>query len=265
MQVTLEGWIWERSVSATARDGFDLVVSASSGENLRAAPNGEVVARAETGLLFERVGSRPGWVQVQRTGWMWGRSLEPVGALPPVEEPDAEEPDTIEVSLEHAVLAQEATMHRLPDGDTAGVLLAELPVRIVARSDDWVRVQTEGWVRAENVRSATAGVLIGVTGAEVRSRPAEYEGKSVHWTVQVISVQEADELRPEVPLGRPYVLARGPLPEAGFLYIIVNDEQRREIERLAPLAAIEIVARVRVARTQYLGNLVVELEDFATR
>ena len=43
-QVELTGWIWAPSVGATGRDGFDLSVRATGGENLRARPNGAIVA-----------------------------------------------------------------------------------------------------------------------------------------------------------------------------------------------------------------------------
>ena len=35
LEVALEGWIWMRSLQVTDRGGYDLVVSASEGENLR--------------------------------------------------------------------------------------------------------------------------------------------------------------------------------------------------------------------------------------
>src|SRR5690606_7003199 len=47
--VTLDGWIYAPSVARTTRDGFDLVVSAEGGENLRAAPNGAMLAKLSRG------------------------------------------------------------------------------------------------------------------------------------------------------------------------------------------------------------------------
>ena len=61
------------------------------------------------------------------------------------------------------------------------------------------------------------------------------------------------------------MLARGPLPEAGFVYIVLDDTQLTEIERLEPLTELVIIGRVRTARSQYLGNPILDLVDLAVR
>jgi len=151
------------------------------------------------------------------------------------------------------------------DGEERGRLTAETPVRILARSGEWVRVQTEGWVRETDLQPAAAGVLVGVSGAEVRARPEEFEGRLVQWVVQFIGVQLADELRPEIPPGLRYMLARGPLPETGFVYVVLTDEQRAAMERLSPLTDLLIIGRIRTGRSRYLGNPVLTLVDFTVR
>jgi hypothetical protein len=185
---------------------------------------------------------------------MWARSLD----LQDTEE------DAAGVASSGGLVAEER-----PGLDRAvaatGTLAPEAPVRIMARSGEWVRIQTEGWVRESELRPAAPGVLVGVSAAEVRSRPAEFEGQMVQWVIQTISIQEADELRGGIPRGRRYVLARGPLPEAGFLYIIVSDEQVAELERLPPLAELVIIGRIRVGRSRYLGNPILELVEMAVR
>jgi hypothetical protein len=153
----------------------------------------------------------------------------------------------------------------VPEGDVAGTLQAETPVRVLARSGEWVRIQTEGWVREDDLSSAAAGVLEGVSGAEVRARPDEFEGKLLQWTLQYLAVQEADELRGEIPLGQPYMLARGPLPEAGFVYVVLPSDMVEEVRRLAPVAQVVVIGRLRVARSRYLGNPVLDLVDLAVR
>lgn len=50
-EVTVEGWIWGQSTRSSSTSDFDLVVSPAGGENLRAEPNGSVVARFESGAL----------------------------------------------------------------------------------------------------------------------------------------------------------------------------------------------------------------------
>jgi hypothetical protein len=265
VEARLEGWIWARSVSKTTRDSFDLMVSAPGGENLRAGPNGSVMARLANGfLLREESRQGDGWVQVRRTGWIWAKALERVGdsaasqnQAPPV--------GSGSVALDHALTAHATEVRRVPDGGVAGSLADGTPVRVLARSGDWVRVATEGWVRESDLKPSAPGVLVGVSGAEVRARPGEFEGKVVQWTVQFIALQTADELRREIPRGQRYMLARGPLPEAGFVYAMLKGDQLDTVEQLQPLAELIIVGRIRVARSHYLGNPVVELMDMSVR
>jgi len=72
-------------------------------------------------------------------------------------------------------------------------------------------------------------------------------------------------LRSEIPVGQPYMLARGPLPEAGFVYVMIPPAMLPEVERLAPLAQLVIIGRIRAARSRFLGNPIVELVDMAIR
>ena len=62
-----------------------------------------------------------------------------------------------------------------------------------------------------------------------------------------------------------HLLARGPLPEHGFVYVVVPQAQRTSIETLTPLTVITITARVRVARSRFLGNPVVDLLSLEAR
>ncbi len=276
IEVTIDGWIWEASLAPTSREGYDRVVSSSGGENLRSQPNGSVVARVANGCLLGEIDSRTGWVQVRRTGWIWAASLEPIDAAAATSAttsrgergratPARNPAPPAGVGLDRAVTARAAPLHRAPDGDSTGVLAAAAAVRILARSGDWVRIQTEGWVRESDLKPSDADVLVGVSAAEVRSRPVEFEGQLVQWTLQFIAVQAADELRQDIPPGRRYMLARGPLPEAGFVYVLLNEAQIAEVERLAPLAELVIIGRVRVGRSRYLGNPILELVDLAVR
>ena len=85
------------------------------------------------------------------------------------------------------------------------------------------------------------------------------------WRVQYLAVQEADALRPEIPRGQQYVLARGPLPESGFTYIIVTKEQAAEFRQLAPLDEVAVDAVIRAGRTKYLPTPVLELVKVVPR
>jgi hypothetical protein len=271
LEVTLEGWIWGRSVGPTTRDGHNLIVNARSGENLRANPNGRVIARLAEGFLLDEVERREGWVRVRRSGWMWARSLDLVSGAPstaaadPPDDPPPAREGTEPPDLDRGVTAQRVELRRVPDGAPWGTLAEGAPVRVLARSGEWIRVSAEGWIRETDLRPAAAGVLVGVSGAEVRSRPREFEGKVVQWTVQYVALQTADELRREIPQGQRYMLARGPLPEAGFVYVMLSPAQVPAVEQLEPLAEVVIIARIRAARSQYLGNPVVELVDLSAR
>jgi hypothetical protein len=132
-------------------------------------------------------------------------------------------------------------------------------LRVLSRTGEWARVQFEGWVKTSDLRDAPPGVLVGVSAAELRADPERYAGQVLRWTLQFIATQQADDLRPDLPPGSTYLLARGPLPEHGFVYVVVPEAQRASIETLAPLVVIRVTARVRVARSRFLGNPVVDL------
>jgi len=53
------------------------------------------------------------------------------------------------------------------------------------------------------------------------------------------------------PNGAIYFLARGPLPERGFVYVVVPEAKRAQLETLTPLATIQVTARVRTGRTRF--------------
>ena len=54
MQVLLEGWIFSTSVGPSDRPDFDLLVTRSPNENLRAAPAGPMVAELSQGFGLKR-------------------------------------------------------------------------------------------------------------------------------------------------------------------------------------------------------------------
>ena len=105
---------------------------------------------------------------------------------------------------------------------------------------------------------------MGITAAELRTDPQRYTGQVLRWTLQFISTQQADELRPEIPNGATYILARGPLPERGFVYVVVPEARRAQLETITPLATIQVTARVRTGRTRFLGNPVLDMISLET-
>jgi hypothetical protein len=269
-QVTLEGWVFGASVGPTARPGYDLAVTRAPDENLRAVPlgTGALIARLARGFALNKTGDLGRWVHVRRDGWMKRNSLEPVAAVASsaVSDSDttaaASKSDTAPpapVDPAHAQPARRTTLYRAPDGPAAGAIAPETPLRVLGRSGDWSRVQFEGWVKTADLATAPPGVLVGVSAAELRADPQRYVGQVVQWTLQVIALQNADDLRPDLPEGATYLLARGPLPERGFVYLIVPDGKKAQVAALAPLATVQVTARVRVSRARYIGNPVVDL------
>jgi len=275
-QVTIDGWIFGGSVGPTAREGYDLSVTHAPDENLRAAPlgTGPQVARLTRGFLLNRTGESGRWVHVRRDGWLKRDALEVVsgGQGVAAAAPDSgDRADSAAASAPsspaaggpldpaRALPARRTTLYRAPDGPVAGALAPETPLRVLGRSGEWSRVQFEGWVKTADLAVAPPGVLVGVSAAELRADPQRYVGQVVKWTLQVIALQTADDLRPDLPDGTTYLLARGPLPERGFVYVVVASGKKAQVAALAPLATIDVTARVRVGRSRFIGNPVVEL------
>ena len=274
--VTLDGWIFAPSVGATARAGADLAVTRAPEENLRDAPRGTLVAKLPHGFLLSKVSDDHRWVHVQRAGWMKRAALEPVAAVVSARTAVSDtgpggvsagnrsrvNPPTPDSALADPARAQPArrtTLYRAPDGPEAGTLELSTPLRVVSRSGDWTRVQLEGWVKTADLATEGPGVLVGITAAELRTDPERYVGQSLRWTLEYIAIQQADELRPEIPAGRTYLLTRGPLPERGFVYVVVPETKQSLVASLTPLSVIQVTARVRAGRSHYLGNPVVDL------
>ncbi|HKW40170.1 MAG TPA: hypothetical protein VJN39_02870 [Gemmatimonadales bacterium] len=298
--VTLEGWIFATSVAPTTRSGYDLLVTRAPEENLRSAPSGALIGRLPEGFLLNRVaaGSSDRWVHVTRAGWVEKTDMEAVvqvassrsaagvdtggsgGAPPPpsprtgasgspgrtpgIGQPDTSASASAPVDPSRVESARRTVLYRAPEGQPAGTLAPSAPLRVLGKSGDWTRVTLEGWVKSADLEIAPPGVLVGITAAELRTDPQRYAGQVLRWTLQFISVQKADELRPEMPNGASYFLARGPLPERGFVYVVVPDAKRAQLEALAPLATVQVTARVRAGRTRFLGNPVLDLISFET-
>ena len=268
-QLTLEGWVFGESVRRAQRDGHTLQVTKDPEENLRAAPNGRVVAQLVNGAFLDEVQRRGGWVQVRRAVWVAADALQGAarGATRPAAPPAAvvpqDSPPSGEVDPRRAVARRRLQLLRAPDGTAAGSLEPGTSVRVTARAGGWVRVEAQGWVRETEVRAADQGILAGISAAELRTTPDEFRGKLLRWTIQYIAIQTADDLRPDFTPGQKYILARGPAPEFAFVYILVPDDKLEAIRRLEPLASVTIIARVLNGRSAYLANPILELVDIS--
>ena len=137
-----------------------------------------------------------------------------------------------------------------PGGSVAATLEAPLRAEVLEHKNGWSHVRVEAWVRDASV--GTAQTPGGISGADVRAAPDKYVGQTVEWNIEVIGIQKADELRPELPAGQPYLLARGPLPETGFLYVAITNDEAEILHHLQPLAKIKIRATIRAGRSRFL-------------
>jgi hypothetical protein len=180
------------------------------------------------------------------------RAVAPAQAAPvPAATPSITASDRVETTAT-------VELHARPDtGASTGTLAERTSARVVTRSGDWVRVQVEGWVRADELVPAT-GAQRGVSAAELRADPERYVGQTVEWRLQLIGVQVADELRPEMPPGQPYLLTRGPMPEPGFVYVTVPRAEVARFKALPPLAEILMRVTIKASRTRFLATPVVE-------
>ena len=281
-QVTFEGWIITTSTGPSTRPEFSLAVSAAQGERIRAEPDGEIVARAIRGTGLTRISRRGGWTQVRRSAWIpvadAGRETrvasretppppapapapapaQSAASPPPAVPASAVSSDNPRSTAERVMVRKGAGMALGPGGASMGTAPDGLQAEVIERSGNWVRIRTDSWVQAEDVVPVPPDSAR-ITLEQMRADPSRYVGQPVTWRLQFLSVQTADELRPELPPGMPYLLTRGPLPEAGFVYVAVTQEQAQRFRAMNPLD--EFVARgtIRAARTKYLPTPVIDL------
>ena len=289
-EVTLDGWVATSSLTADRRDGFDLRVTPKQGAALREKPRGDVLGRLQPGMLVSRVAREGAWTRVRRTGWVATKAIAAAGtaarkpparaAAPatdpayramqgtratgsarPAAPPPAQAPAQTADGTERIEVARGTGLLVAPEGAPLAALQPGATGRVLGRSGEWVRVQMEGWVREPDLKAAAGNALVGVTAAEVRANPERYVGQVVEWRMQYVAAQVADDLRPEMPAGQPYILARGPLPEPGFLYVMVSRDQVARFQALPPLSEVTIRATVRAARSRFLATPVVELQS----
>jgi hypothetical protein len=281
-EAVVEGWIFTASTDRTRREGFDLVVTPGDGENLRESPNGPVVGRVREGTLLKRLGTRGHWTHVRRSGWLpreavvasarqgtdsaqqpaqkrsGGKAGSSGKPRPGTTAAAPSAPET-PAGAESIQTSRQTPLAAAAEGGTLGVLQGGIPARLLARAGDQVKVQVEGWIPADAIAPAEGGVLMGVTADEVRADPGRYVGQTLEWRLQLIAVREADELRPEMPPGQPYLLTRGPLPEPGFVYVTIPGARLADFRALPALQELVLRVTVRAARTKFLPTPVVEL------
>lgn len=247
VEVGFEGWIPSASLIARRRDSFD--VATNRRENLRDRPAGTPTGRLVSNVGFTKVETRGSWVRVRRTAWIDQKAVPPQN---PLSAPTG--PDRAEVIRKVPLAVQ-------PEGPAIGSVDSGAGARVLARSAGWTKVQFDVWVPDSAVRSMDTRVLVGLSQAEVRANPARYVGQLVEWRLQFVAVQKADELRPEIPEGQSYLLTRGPLPEPGFVYVVVPASRVSQFQAVSALKELLIRGTIRSATTKYLPTPVLDLVE----
>jgi len=248
----LEGWIWAPSVETTDRDGFDLIVSKTGGENLRREPDADAPRAAilMQGMLLEGLEAEGDWRRVRRAAWIWSASTvdtEEVAPRPP--EVAASEARTPAPADRIVVGSGSAGLLVSPDGDTAAVLGPGTDLEVLAREGAWTRVRLEGWVSEAGTLppDSAAGEL---SVADLRANPEQFRGRRVEWTLRFVALQRAEAIRTDFYEGEPYFLANPPARSRDLVYVAVPPELLPTVERLAALQTVDIVGRVRTGRSQ---------------
>jgi hypothetical protein len=300
VEATMEGWVWSQSLQATDRGGFDLVVSADGGENLRSRPQGEPLGRLAEGTLLEELERIPGWILVRRRGWIWGASVavdEGIGSgadLPSITTPEVDTPaDPTPVAGAppsgtgaRSLPGPTGTPVLLaPGGDTLGVLSAPAELRVLATRDGWARVALEGWVRipegtrvdpaldrpsaaapASVTSSAEAAVAGGLGIEDVLADPVGSRGREVTWELQLLTLERAGALRTDLREGEPYLLMRPAGEGTGrFVYVAIPESRVPEVERITPLERLLVRGIVRMGSSPITSGPILDLVDFESR
>ncbi len=277
--VTVEGWVDAARLGA-ARDSFPASVSGRITLRVRARPasNGDVVATLQPGTGVHVVSRQGTWARVRRALWIPssalpapvaggapagrapapGRASQSAGGTPTPPGTGASAPNAQNDS--RGTVAPAGTrVHDLPSGTSVGGLVPGTSVEIVARQPGWVRVRLDGWVPEGDVLTGAAAAAPAVRAADLRADPAGMKGRVVRWDVEVMALQRADPLRPELALDEPYLLARGPGTENVVLYLAVPPNLLAEARSIPPLTRVTVTARVRSGRSEPAGTPILDL------
>ncbi|MFV2006475.1 MAG: hypothetical protein ACC667_03470 [Longimicrobiales bacterium] len=260
VRIRLQGWVWSRSLQAIDRDGFDLVVSAEDGENIRGAPAGDVIGWLEKGMLLVQIESSTGWRRVEREVWIWKASLD----FPEADETtsDAERAEWVRTG------PAGGTILSGPDGDTLAKAHPGTDVRILAREGNWARVRVEGWTWIPDLptgEDVDSGVLTEVSIEEVVSNPGRYRGRAVQWDLQFISLERAEKIRTDFYEGEPFLLTRGGEEGTRFVYVAVPPDMMPLVDGLLPLERVRVVGRLRLGAAALTGSPIIDLMELVRR
>lgn len=261
VKTELAGWLPADAIGRRSVAGFEWVVTVPRGAALRAEPNGPTIAELDRGFALEREEERGGWVRIRREAWIWAASLEPVtGAAPAVaraSSPAAEAGGVLRVG------PAPVTVYARPEGDTVATLAAGRAAEVLGRTGDWYRVRVDGWVYGPEVAGGEARVADTgeLSAAQLRAESERYKGALVRWRVQFIALRRAEKVRTDFKEGEPYILARGPAGDRGFVYLAVPPQLLARAEAIQPLSYLTVVGRVRTGRSDLMGAPVIDLSE----
>jgi uncharacterized protein YgiM (DUF1202 family) len=298
-QVTLDGYV-DASLLGTGRDSFPNVVKAPSGARLRSAGRSDatILADLRDGMGVTVISRTGNWVRVRRTAWVASRALTPVasaaapasppgeragrqGGASPAPNPTPPRNSTLDSARADSAPAQRPSSPAPPAGamtptgttelrtSPTGRAIASLDsgaqVTPLARDAGWTRVRVEGWVRDADLMPADTALRASLSAADIRAAPDGARGALVRWEIQFIALQRADQLRRDLRVGEPYILARGPGVETGLLYLAVPPSLLADVERFEPLQPLVVTARVRAGRSEPVGIPVLDLLSASRR
>lgn len=265
IRATLGGWVWTPSLQRVEDGDFDLRVSADGGENLRAEPQGPLLARLEEGMLLDELDRVEGWIRVRRTAWIWAPSvrLEQVEEAGEVRNPKQvpEPPGNLAEGWRRSG-GEDMPILTGPDGDTLARSLSGTEVQVLGRQGNWARVRLEGWAwlpPGGGGPPADSAVLTDVSPARVAEEAATYRGRVVAWELEFISREEAESVRTDFFEGEPYLLTRPPGSGDRFVYVALPPDRVGDVENLTPLERIVVVGRIRTGNAALTGGPIIDL------
>jgi hypothetical protein len=165
-----------------------------------------------------------------------------------------------------AMSASKATKLLLaPGGAAVGELERGAIVMPLAHDHGWAKVRVEAWVPDGDLSPADSSMGAKLSAADLRADPEATHGKTVQWDVQILSLQIADPLRPEMARDEPYLLAKGPGSEDALLYLAVPPSLLAQAKALPPLTRVLITARVRSGHSEPVGIPILDLRSISKR
>jgi hypothetical protein len=288
--VTLEGWV-DTSRLAGKLDTFPASVDAKASLRMRGAPaaTGEILAELRPRAGVTTFGKSGTWAHVRRSAWVPANALRrgatgaaaPRGANGPSASPAAKPPSSAAGSGASAdsgaaqpvappaagamSVSAAARLLAAPVGRALGELAAGTIVQPIEHDHGWAKVRVEGWIPERELAPADSAAGSQLSAADLRADPEGTRGKMVQWEVEVLSLQTADPLRPDLARDEPYLLANGPGTEDALLYLAIPPTLLNQAKALAPLTRVLITARVRVGRSEPVGTPILDLKSISKR